>query len=339
MKCIVCDNNEAVIHGQCEECFKGHVQVTTSGSIDVTICPKCNAFKIGNTWSRGKIERPLIKKINSKLSTNEPNVSAHVLGKDVELKRLENRITFSVEIETEGHKIQGKEHEIPAKILLNSCLTCNKITGSYYESIIQLRTLTAEYTPVIDSVLKDISGMLQNMHNSDNESFVSKIEPVKGGVDVYLGKKNDGIRVSKYIHDHFYSDTTRTRKLAGRREGEDFYRHTFLVRLFNLKPGAVIWSKDKGYILEKVSANALTVIDPVTERRHDILQNDFNAGGYTFSEENVEAKELIVVSTQNNETMAMDQENFQVSTLKGTYEGMVTVFSFKGKYIVASPKT
>lgn len=337
MKCIVCDTREAVIHGQCENCFRGHVQVVTNGSIDITICPKCNSFKIGNSWSRGKLEKPLIKKINGKLSTNEPNVSAHVLGNSVDLRRLENRINFAVEIESEGHKIEGNQHEIPAKILLNSCPTCNKITGSYYESIIQLRTLTAEFSPIVSTVLENVSGMLDNMHRSDNESFVSKVEPVKGGIDIYLGKKNDGIKLSKYIHDHYYSDTTRTKKLAGRREGEDFYRHTFLVRLFNLRPGSVIWSKEKAYILEKVNANALTVIDPNTERRHDILQNDFNNGSYTFSEENVETKELMVVSNQGDETMAMDKNNFQVSTLKGKYEGEITVFNYKGKYIVTAP--
>ncbi len=336
MNCIVCDSNEAVIHGQCESCFRSHVQVTTNGQIDLTICPKCNAFKLGNTWSRGKMEKPLIKKINSKLSSNDPNVSVHVQGNQVELRRLENRIVFNVEIESEGHRIQGSQHDIPSKILLNSCLTCNKITGSYYESIIQLRTLTAEYTPIVDSVLKDISGMLENMHNSKNDSFVSKIEPVQGGVDVYLGKKNDGIKVSKYVHDHFLSDTTRTKKLAGRREGEDFYRHTFLVRLFNLKPGTVIWNREKPYILERVSSNAITVIDPVSERRHDILQNDFNNGSYSFSDENVDTKELMVVSTQNEETMAMDKSTFQVSTLKGKYQGDVKVFDYNGKYIVTA---
>ncbi len=334
MKCIVCDTREAVIHGQCEECFAGHLQVMTSGSVELTICPKCNAFKIGNTWSRGKLERPLIKKINGKLSTNNPNVSAHIHGDAVELKRLEGKITFSVELETEGMGIKGGMHDIPARILLNSCPTCNKITGSYYEAIIQLRTLTAEFSPILKEVLDGISGMLDNMHKSDNESFVSKIQHVKGGIDIYLGKKNDGIKLSKYIHDHYFSDTTRTKKLAGRREGEDFYRHTFLVRVFNLKPGAVIWSKEKTYILEKVKSNALTVIDPHNEKRYEILQNDFNSGSYSFSEENIETRELMVVSNQDDETTAMDKRNYQLSTLKGIYEGEITVFNYKGKYIV-----
>lgn len=336
MKCIVCDSREAVIHGQCESCFSGHIQVTTSGSVDVTICPKCNAFKIGNSWSRGKLEKPLIKKINGNLATNNPNVSAHVFGNTVELKRIEGKIEFPVELETEGHKIRGGEHDIPAKILLNSCPTCNKITGSYYEAIIQLRTLTAEYSPVLSTILDEISGMLDNMHKSDNESFVSKIEPVKGGIDIYLGKKNDGIKLSKYIHDHYFSDTTRTKKLAGRREGEDFYRHTFLVRVFNLEPGTLIWTKEKTYILEKVKANALTVIDPNNERRHDILQNDFNSGAYSFSEETLETKNFIVVSTENSESMVMDQDNFQVLTVKGSYNGEVKAFNYNGKYIVST---
>lgn len=336
MKCIICDTNEAKIHGQCEDCFINHIQITTNGSIDLTICPKCGAFKIGNSWSKGKLERPLAKKITERLVLNDSDVSAEADVNSVELKRLEGKIDFAITLTAEGHKISGIRHDIPAKILLNSCLTCNKITGSYYESIIQLRSLTAEFSPVINTVLKEISGMLDKLDKSDNDSFVSKIQPVKAGIDIYLGKKNDGIKLSKFIHDHYFSDTTRTKKLAGRREGEDFYRYTFLVRLFNLNPGAMLWSKDKAYILERVRANAITVIDPVNEKRHDILQNDFNSGSYTYSEEKLETRNFIVVSSQNDESMIMDQENFQVLTLKGTYEGEVKAFDYNGKYIVCS---
>lgn len=335
MKCIVCGSREASIHGQCEECFLNHIQVTSTGSMEVTICPKCEAFKIGNTWSRGKMEQQLSRKLASHMESKDQTVTLEVEKNSVVLKRLEGKIEFLFDVKTEEHRMGGYPMSVPSRILLNSCPTCNKITGSYYESIIQLRTLTAEYSPVIDMVLQDISGMLQNLHNNDTDSFVSKIQPMKEGVDIYLGKKNDGIKVSKYIHDHFFSDTTKTKKLAGRREGEDFYRHTFLVRLFNLIPGTVIWGKNKTYILEKVNANALTVIDPVSEKRHDILQNDFNSGSYSYSQENVESRKFIVVSTEGNESTIMDNENFKLHTVKGSYEGEVKAFSYNGKYIVS----
>lgn len=338
MKCIVCGKREASIHGQCEECFREHIQVTSNGSMEVTICPKCEAFKIGNNWSRGNIEQQISRKIVSHIETKEPNVTLEVEKNSVVMKRLEGKIEFLFDIESEGQKLGGNPMSVPSRILLNSCPTCNKISGSYYESIIQLRTLTAEYSPIIDKVLDNISGMLQKMHNNETDSFVSKIEPVKAGVDIYLGKKNDGIKVSKYIHDHFFSETTRTKKLAGRREGGDFYRHTFLVRLFNLEPGTIIWGKEKTYILEKVGSNSLTVIDPSNEKRYDILQNDFNSGSYSYSQENVESRKFIVVSTANNESTIMDNENFALYTVKGTLEGEIMAFNYKGKYIVSPAK-
>lgn len=336
MKCITCGINEAIIHGQCEGCFREHLQLTTTGALDVTICPKCGAFKIGNMWSRGKIENALFKKISSHLAINDTNVSATILKDSIALQRLENRITFHTELKTEGNSFGEMDGEIPAKILMNSCLTCNKITGSYYEAIIQLRTLTAEYTPVVNAVLDDISAILEKMDRGDNDSFVSKIEPVRGGVDIYLGKKNDGIKLSKFIHDHYFSNTTTTKKLAGRRNGENFYRYTYLVRLFNLDPGTVLSNKEKSFILERVRSNALTVIDPTNEKRYDILQNDFNNGAYTYSSESVENRKFFVVSAQEKESLIMDQENFQVITVKGHFEGEILGFNYNGRIIVAN---
>ena len=336
MKCILCDSNEAIIHGQCEDCFVNRIQITTNGSVDITICPKCNSFKLGNSWSRGNVENSLSKTISEHLLINDPNVSARVKSDSVELRRLDNRITFKTLLTSNGISMSGKSMEIPAKILLNSCPTCNKITGSYYEAIIQLRTLTAEHSPIIEKVLSNISTMLEAMDKSDNDSFVSKIQPVKAGVDIYLGKKSDGIKFSKFIHDHYFSETTTTKKLAGRREGSDFYRYTYLVRLFNLKPGAMLWGKDRVYVLEKVNANSLTVIDPANERRYDILQNDFNTGAYSYSEEAVEVRNFIVLSSQNEESMLMDKENFQVLTVRGHHEGEIRAFNYHGKFIVSS---
>lgn len=334
MRCITCDSEEASIHGQCEHCFVDHVQITAHGSIDLTICPKCSSFKIGNSWSHGKVERPLAKKINEKLIISDPRVIALTDPTTVQLKRLEGKISFNTSIKVQGSTINAGIHDIPARILLNSCPTCNKITGSYYESIIQLRTLTAEFSPVLETVMKEISPMLEKLHNSDNDSFVSKIEPVREGVDIYLGKKNDGIKLSKYIHDHYFSTTTTTKKLNGRREGEDFYRHTYLVRLFNLNPGTVIHGKEKNFILEKISSNALTVIDPRNEKRYDILQNDFNTGAYTYSLQPLQERKFIVVSNENGETTAMDQENFQLMTLKGEYHGDLKAVDYEGRLVV-----
>jgi nonsense-mediated mRNA decay protein 3 len=334
MNCIVCDKNPAVIRGLCGECLSNHVQITTVGSVDVTMCPKCDSYKIGNSWSRGKVEDGLSRKLEEHLVRKDPKVTVRVRKDNIILRRLDSRIDFHTETQTDNVSVPGRSMSIPSKILLNSCPTCNKISGSYYESIIQLRTYTTDYSKIIDTVLANISNMLDNLDSSASDSFVSKITRVKEGVDIYLGKKTDGIKLTKYIHDHYFSETTITKKLAGRGDGGDLYRYTNLVRILNLKPGSVISHKGSALILQKINANTITVIDPITERRIDIVQNEFYNGQYTFSDEVSEIRDFIAVSSNNNETQLMDKKNFQTLTVKGTHHGEIKGFDYKGKILI-----
>ena len=334
MKCIVCDKNEAVDHGQCLECLSKSLQISVTGSIDITICPKCDSYKIGNRWHRSAMKANLASKIEKHISSGETGTELRVVADSIEIQRTEGRIDFLVTADYKNLVSQPRNLSIPGKILLNSCPTCNKITGSYYEAIIQMRTLDAEYSPIIDSAMDLIDPFLVNMESSSNDSFVSKIVRLKEGLDLYIGKKNDALKISKFLHDNFFSEIKTTKKLAGRKEGEDFYRYTYLVRLMNLKAGTLMYHNGVTYILETATANTLKLIDASSERRLDVQQNDFYSGSYTYSSEVVPLRKYIVLASGNDETQIMDSVTFTTHFVKGSFSGEVSAFDYNGKFIV-----
>lgn len=333
MKCILCDKNEAVEHGLCSECLNKNFQVNVNGSVDITVCPKCESFKVGNRWYREGMKGRLATAIQKHLSGSRPNIDLNVISDSITINRIEGRIDFSVAIDNGHSSLITRSENIPSKILLNSCPTCNKVTGSYYEAIIQMRTFGTNYSSIIDEAMDRIDPFIINMENRSNDSFLSKIVRLPEGLDLYIGKKNDAVKMTKFLHENFFSEIKTTKKLAGRREGEDFYRYTFLVRLLNLSRGTVIHHEGREYLLEQISPNSLTLIDTATERRFAVQQNDFYSGSYSYTMEKAELRKYIVISNTASETELMDSIDFRTFTVKGLYSGEIMAFLYGGKLI------
>ncbi len=333
MKCILCDRNEAFEHGLCKECLNRNFQINVNGSLDITICPKCDSFKIGNRWYREGMKGRLAAAIHRHIRGSSSSAALTIVSDSININRTEGRIDFSVAVD-DGHlSLVTRSQSIPSKILLNSCPTCNKVTGSYYEAIIQMRTFGTNYTSIIDEAMDRIDPFIVNMESRSNDSFLSKIVRLPEGLDLYIGKKNDAIKMTRFLHENFFSEIKVTKKLAGRREGEDFYRYTYLVRLLNLSRGSVIVHDGREYLLEQISPNSLTLIDVVSERKLTVQQNDFYSGSYSDTHERAELRRYIVISKTATETELMDSLDFSRFTVKGSYEGEVMAFLYGGRII------
>ncbi len=97
------------------------------------------------------------------------------------------------------------------------CEDCSKKAGGYYEAIIQLRGEREQVEKYLEKIKKTIS----------KDSFVSKIEEIHGGYDIYVGSKD----VAFNVLTKYELKAKRSRTLAGVKEGKKIYRHTFAVRL------------------------------------------------------------------------------------------------------------
>ncbi|MCL6089107.1 MAG: 60S ribosomal export protein NMD3 [Candidatus Marsarchaeota archaeon] len=99
----------------------------------------------------------------------------------------------------------------------NQCTDCERSSGNYHEAIIQLRGDEVR----VNAALKRLRRRLEH------RTFVTKIEPMHGGQDIYVGVKKD---VESVIRNEGYK-FTHTDKLVGQREGKRLYRSTYLLRL------------------------------------------------------------------------------------------------------------
>lgn len=333
MLCILCGINEEYEKGICKSCIAERVTISTMGSLDLTECPKCGSLKIGKKWYPDNQENVLARKVRQMVSVSDPAFSARLDKDNVLVSHDGTHTTARVEVVREGFPEQMHEVSIPTTRLRNSCLTCNKVTGSYYEAVLQLRTLESRYEPIIDDLTNESVSIMQSLNRKDPESFISTTRKLPEGVDIYLGKRSDGIRLSKHILDNNLGTMTISKSLAGIRDGARFYRFTYSVRLAALERGAVISLDGRRYIVLNTGSAGLDLVDTETDRKVKVSKNSFFYSDVRIIERNPQKKHFIVVSNDGGEMQLMDKDTYNMITMKGESDREeIELFSFDGKF-------
>ena len=182
MKCIKCGKHEAVEKGLCQICLWDSLHIEVPGSIIEKTCPKCGAYFVGKGWvyrdGRDKWE----KKIFENFSVNEP---FRITGGEITGKNSQgNYIKIRIDVQRSINDSREEQFEIPFIKESISCPTCNKVTGSYYEAKVQIRGMTGGISSEMERIGNILLSMVERNHREDPESFVSKTEYVKDGVEI-----------------------------------------------------------------------------------------------------------------------------------------------------------
>lgn len=337
MKCILCGEHEESFRGICENCLKERINVSAVGSVEITVCPKCGSVKIGNRWHSEGSEKALNKKLSEHVKLDDPEASFNLLEDTVEVRDFAKEVKFSISIDREGIEPFDYQMAVPMKKLLNSCPTCNKVTGSYFEATIQLRTYTTQYSPILDQIMGEVVKIMKSKNSKNAESFISSIKKLKEGIDIILGKRTDGLNISKYIQENYLSSLKVTKTLAGVRNDEDFYRFTYRVRIVDLEPGSIISEKGDTFMVSSIRKDFLTLIDLKNGNRLRVNNNDFFIRDYKVLRKEPERRRFIVVSKTNGEMQLMDKNNFSMMVFKGDSEnGEIDLCEYEGSYYQTS---
>lgn len=333
MLCILCGRNEEYDKGICKNCIADRLSISTTGTLDITECPKCGSRKIGKKWYPDHHEEVLRKKALQLISVNDPSFEKHAEPEDVLVSHDGTSTLVRLSLRKQDFEELNFEVSIPTRRLRNSCLTCNKITGSYYEAILQIRTLEAEYNSLVEHVKDEAVKIMQGLNRKDPESFISTVTKVPEGLDIYLGKRADGNKLSRYIKEHYLSTMKLSKTLAGIRDGTKFYRFTYGVRLASLEQGSVITLNGHDYLIMGTGPQGIDAVNTDNGRRTRISRSEFFSSDFRILEKNPQKSTFIVVSHEGDELQLMDKKTFSMITLKGeTSKDEVEVFSFDGKY-------
>jgi nonsense-mediated mRNA decay protein 3 len=251
--------------GLCSQCRIGSTPwFTCDKRVQSTNCPSCGAIKVVNTWTDSVAERsdlgPEIAKSAVHFHSDVKKPSIEVTVRDLTLNRshaalvlrgiLYNKpVEGTCTVEILWHKEQ--------------CDRCNRISGSYYEGVVQVRaegrTPSTFEIQTSASIARQVEDTLQS--GGERLSFISDMNEIHDGLDIIIGSQHIGLLISQGIIAQLGGRYTTHPKLVGEKNGRQLFRITYSVRLPRFQKNDVVKSRNRYYEVQRVESHHLQAID------------------------------------------------------------------------------
>jgi nonsense-mediated mRNA decay protein 3 len=311
---------ETVQEGLCEACFlEKYVVFKVPQVMEVTICSQCPSYKVGELWVSTKLktyeelakksaDRNLRLALDINKEVRKPGI--HITSDFFNPNILRAHVT--VEGAIEGRSV-STEADVEVRIRKESCNVCSRISGGYYEAIIQIRAKDRLPTKAeLKRSLKIADDIMAKAEKAgDRLAFVSDVFELPEGTDIYIGSTTSGRQIARAIADDMGGTIIESPKLVGAREGKGLYRVTFAVRLPGIIPGDIVRMHGSLVLVEKVGrrisgtdlASGFSTSIPAEEEPEKI-----GSSGQAMS--------TVLVSGDGNSVQILDPETYVPLTLK-----------------------
>ena len=238
LTCVECGAQvPRLIQGCCAACFTRTTPLLLAPEVlDVELCAHCDARHVGAHWIDPDEGMPLehIREdaVRAIVRVHEQvrDALVEVAERAQDARNFEHTVTLSGEVD--GVPVDA-ERRVLVRMKRGVCDRCSRMFGGYYAGIIQLRATSRDVRPAETQRAHQLIGdELDRLRASGNrEAFLTKSGPVPGGFDYYFGDIEGTRIVAKALAARLGATVVETAKLAGRKEGNDLYRVTFLVRM------------------------------------------------------------------------------------------------------------
>ncbi|WP_292521458.1 60S ribosomal export protein NMD3 [Methanoculleus sp.] len=301
--------------GLCPQCRAADVRLLTcQPRVTAIYCPVCESQKRGKTWSDLQMPR---EDLITELAVSATSIHEDAKDIRVTVRSREtgpNRTTCTVEVEATLYAVPVKE-TCETEILWQkeSCDRCSRISGGYYEGIVQVRAtdrkINAYEREVATSIAEQAEESLQQ--SGDRFSFISELKDSKDGVDITVGTQHLGQEISRMITGALGGRFTTHPKLVGEKEGKALYRITYSIRLPFFQKGDVVFSRGGYFEVRDIDGQRLRVFDLRNGTARTLTEGEVERliGNVR------EAESALVVYTQPNLVGLMDPRTYQTRDL------------------------
>jgi nonsense-mediated mRNA decay protein 3 len=216
----------------------------SSPRVECITCPTCGSLKAGSVWqdsplSREDLTRELaIQAI--RLVPEARQAEFQVTSRDRSPNRTEARVRvraslFGVPVEEEARVEVVWRGE--------TCDRCSRISGGYFEGLVQVRAEGRPLSPREQEVAARIACEVEErlQEGGSRLSFISRMTEEEG-LDIVVGQSSMGEEIARQITGALGGRYTAHPKLTGEKDGKRLYRITYSVRLPRLQKGDVIES-------------------------------------------------------------------------------------------------
>jgi nonsense-mediated mRNA decay protein 3 len=198
MICIIC-GKKASIEAFCEKCFSERNELFDLKTLRLYYCESCNEyFYKGKEMDPQNAIEAAIKKIG------------YIDKKSMTYRRVGNKL--EVTVMCSGHVRNIKKMETKKTEFLISkrkCEACSRISGGYYEAVIQIRNEHAK----------------KFMEKIKSNGFIEK---VREGYNIKFMHKKDAEKEARNLKKKF--NVKKTFKLVSEKKGKKLYRNYYSVK-------------------------------------------------------------------------------------------------------------
>lgn len=227
--CPLCGRNVYELHnGLCKHCFlkKFKIIEIIHPRIELSFC-KCGRVTEKKQWKNIDTLYGLIEELVKKNIKNQ-----HKAQLFIDYERFDIHKKAVIPLTVQCTLNIGKEKVVETKkmelvVKSSSCDICSRISGGYYEAILQLRGPEDKIKRLEQYIIKKISKLLKE----DRFSFITKIDRKKEGVDLYIGSKPAANKIIAGAKKIYKLTTNKSHKLCGVKEGRKVYKTTILLRV------------------------------------------------------------------------------------------------------------
>ncbi|AGI48521.1 NMD protein affecting ribosome stability and mRNA decay [Thermoplasmatales archaeon BRNA1] len=315
--CVECGKEiDRTVHGMCMDCFlRDRELVSLPDHVDQNQCTMCGQFHRHGEWLSMSLDKAVSIAAREALSCIKEGRVTDIRAVIDPLDEYNYQVTLNCTVDIDGYEAEGTASTI-VRVKNTVCRICSRRTGNYYEAILQLRTAEKAMPPELqDEALARVERLVDDAAATDANAFITKMEMVPGGVDVYLSLIALGRACVKDLGETYCAETDESSKLVGQtRDGLDMYRVSYLVRLPEFHVGDIVRYQKRYYLLKRVSSAGAKLVSLKDFTNMPVKrQNVTDMKVYAKSDELLDA---VVVSRSGGEIQAMDPANYATRDLR-----------------------
>jgi len=308
MFCVECGREGKTYEGLCSECYLSKKQLIRLPEIlDVMICGKCYATRIGKHWVDSLDLEDAVRLSFENALSSDKNVSDVEI--DLTLTERDPR-NYSAHVAISfcaGDLEASKEFDIPVRLKKDTCQRCGKKSGHYYEAILQLRGSGESFDRSrIERARRYFLQRMEKISSESRDAFVSKEEPIHGGFDFYVSSSSVAKGLAREMGKMFGAQVKTTHSIAGRKDGHELTRMTYLVRLPEYDAGDILGMNGRYFLLRRFEGNNLNLVDLSTWHESNIALGRLTAVEVLHKKTHVFSAS--VISENNREIYVRDPE-------------------------------
>lgn len=314
MFCVECGTEGPIYkNGVCLACYLKGARFTKGPAIlDITTCPRCNAYKYKNTWIQESFNDALQRHLKAVFTISPELENARFQADCKEQDRMLSCL-ISISGTVNGQTVV-EQHPLTVRLKNITCDICSREAGGYYEAILQIRADQRTFTPdELERLETQVTTQVNNAQRDKRNVYITDYEIKREGLDFFLSDKGVAQAIARRLQDQYGGEFKQSASNVGMKDSRQLYRVTYLIRLPRYQPGDFLLYQRTPMRVRSIRGNKAhlqslaTWVDSTVDAK--TLQQASPISDL------VRRKEMIVVSQTSSEVQLMDPDSYRIMTI------------------------